>query len=192
MLEEQDFEILRISWWLPDALVSGSVTQRQRPAEEVAALLDTFHAVDRETFEGAIAGAFVEVVRPDPPSEPDASTAEGEPVPAETLDRLLTFIEDQVGRTFEADVSAEILGRDALVDEVPAGTFVPEPLWDVLWSLGLVDGDDDDRLAADTVRREDLRGGCCPVRVRTTGDPAFDEIVLVHELTHLLDVELAA
>jgi hypothetical protein len=164
---------------------------RSSPPETVAALLDTFQEVDRATFVAAAADARIQTIQPDPVVVPPGGPEEGEPIPTEDLAPLVDFIEVHVGRSFPEEPAASRVEHHALVDGVPAGTFVSESLWELLFALGLVERGDD-RLAADAVRREQVRGVCCPLVVRDTGDPALDDIVLVHELTHALDAELSA
>lgn len=113
----------------------------------------------------------------------------GEPVDAEIMARLTTYVERHTGRVFPSAQQIDIVEADGFRSGIPEGVFVNTDLWDLLLTLGLV-SPTDDRLAADAVRRESVRGVCCPLILVDDGEPLFNEVVIVHELTHGIDPEL--
>jgi len=129
----------------------------------------------------------------EPSPEPDAAEVDaaakeeaGGSISPERLAELVAFIETQTGQKFESTPDIQVIEAARLRAEVPIGVFVDEGLWDLLLALGLVSRSDS-RLAADAVRAEQVRGRCCPIAMRLTGDRDFDDVVLVHELSHALD-----
>ena len=127
-------------------------------------------------------------VRGDFASTPDsvAEIVSGERIAPEDLTAYIAFIEAKLERPVNEVPTVTGISREALLKLVPEGRFVPGDTWELLIALGLI-APDANRLAADEVRREDVRGSCCPIIVRDTGSAAFNEMLLVHELTHAAD-----
>ncbi len=187
-VESENLEFPWVHWWVPDARLSSSVGP---DLDLIAGILDGFVEVDEAAFRSAVADVPTEVIDGEPGPDNDPSRPESEPLDPEVLDRLVDVVETAVGREFNDPPTVSIADSDALQDTVPDGFFVSEGLWDLLLALGLVD-DDDSRADADAARRDQLRGFCCPVTVVDTGDPLFNEVVIVHELTHGLDADLGS
>jgi len=185
-VESENLEFPSVRWWVPDAQL---ITGVGPDLDAIARILDGFVEVDEADFRAAIADVPTEVIELEPGPENAPSAPESEPLDPEVLARLVEVVETTVGREFDGSPSVSIADGAALRATVPDGSFVSDGLWDVLLALDLVD-DDDSRADADAARRDQLRGVCCPVTVVDTGDPLFNEVVIVHELTHGLDTEL--
>lgn len=191
-IESEGLEFPFIEWWVPGAALE---TGDRLDVEMVVAILDSFTEVPASEWDERLATVSVSALDPGPPSgsegpEPVPDT-EVEQLDAVVLERIMAAVESEVGRSFGADIEVSIVDGAVLRASVPDGTFVAESTWEVLTALGLVDADDD-RASAEAVRIDQLRGVCCPVTVIDTGDAAFTEIVVAHELTHLLDAEIVA
>lgn len=179
-------EFPRVVWWVPDVLLTGVSTDS---VQFVVQLLDTFIAVDVATFlDMTDAATFVEGVPGESRTVPDGGDS-SRPIDGERLDAMVAFIESYVGRSFVEPPEVRLVDNDTSAGTVPPGTFVTDDHWNLYRALSLVTPDHD-RLAADAVRIEQIKGGCCPVRVVEQSDPHFNEVVIVHELTHGLDEEL--
>ena len=186
-IESEGLEFPSIEWWVPNVHLSASTGIDH---DLIVEILDSFVEVDRADFAELLADAAVDVLDGDESGDPPVDGApDGVPLDPELEAKLVAYIESRLGRTFDDVPEVTIVDRRALQASVPEGAFVSEELWDTLLTLELVDPTDD-RLAADAVRREQVRGVCCPVSVVDTGDPLFNEVVLVHELTHGLDTEI--
>ncbi len=187
-VESENLEFPSVRWWVPDAQLHSNAGA---DLALIAGILDGFVEVDEADFRAAIADVPTEVIEVESGPENGPSTPDSEPLDPEVLARLVEVVETAVGRQFDEPPLVSIADGAALRATVPDGSFVSEGLWDVLLGLGLVDNDDS-RADADEARRDQLRGVCCPVTVVDTGDPLFNEVVIVHELTHGLDTALGA
>ncbi|MGB3734565.1 MAG: hypothetical protein WA964_06395 [Ilumatobacter sp.] len=187
-----DNEFPRIVWWVPDVRLTGFPTS---DPGLVVSVLDSFVEVDEATFIDRTAEASFVTIEPEQdapePPPPAANGASPRPFDDGRLDVLTGFVEDFVGRPFVTQPEVSLIDRTSLTGEVPPGTFVSESQWNLYRSLGLI-SPDADRTDAESVRIEQVRGVCCPVQVVEQPDPGFNEVVIVHELTHGLDTELAA
>ncbi len=115
------------------------------------------------------------------------STTIAEPVAETDVGVLAAFVEAHSGLVFEAEPEVEdaSITRDEL--GIDPGVLVDVALWDLFVPLGLVEPDDD-RIAAGQARLDQVRGVCCPVVLFETDDhPLLESVVVVHELTHLID-----
>ena len=186
----------RITWWVPDALLDATADQ---DPDLIVEILAGFIEVDEVRFRAAVENVTVEVIPVDdepapdenPDEAPDGPSRAGDQIDPERLAELIDFVEDRLGREFDDPPTVEVIDGDAVRSSIPEGTFVAEDLWDLLLALGLV-GPDDSRVDAEQARIDNVRGACCPVAIIGTDDPVFTEVVVVHELTHGLDAELAA
>ncbi|MEO1059868.1 MAG: hypothetical protein AAFZ07_00515 [Actinomycetota bacterium] len=114
-------------------------------------------------------------------------TTIAEPVAETDIEVLAAYVEQRSGLTFDEppEIAFGTVASDEL--DIDPGLFVDERLWNLFVPLGLV-GPDDDRIAAGQARLDQVRGVCCPVVLFETDDhPLLTSVVVVHELTHLLD-----
>ncbi len=119
-------------------------------------------------------------------SVPGAVEANDRPIPtADDVARLRRFVEGMRGIVVDAAIEFEIVD-EVLVDDVD-GVFVTPTLWLVMSALGLVDPDQT-REGADQARIDQVRGR--PGVVVPQATLTETEIVLVHEITHIIDEEL--
>ena len=187
-VDSEGLEFPFVEWWVPGASLS---TGDRSDIEVVTMILDSFVEVPAVEWDDRLAGVAVSAFEPGPPVDTDPRPLpDGDQLDAEVLERISGIVEAEVGRSFDGDVEVSIVDGADLRASVPDGMFVTESTWEVLAALGLVDVEDD-RGAAEAARIEQLRGICCPVTVIDTGDATFNEIVVAHELTHLLDAEIA-
>lgn len=120
------------------------------------------------------------------------TTSLAEPTPETDIEVLADYVEEATGRTFdgEPDVNFVPDGPDDL--ELGDGFFNNERMWDLLILLGLIEPGDDMNAAAQA-RLDQVRGFCCPVTMFQTDDhPLLTSVVVIHELTHLIDLDLLA
>ena len=115
------------------------------------------------------------------------TTLAPEPEAETDIGVLAAFVEERSGLVFEElpEITEATISRDEI--GVDPGFFVDERLWNLFVPLRLV-GPDDDRLAAGQARLDQVRGVCCPVLMFENDDhPLLRSMVVVHELTHLID-----
>lgn len=115
------------------------------------------------------------------------TTVVAEPVAETDVAVLAAFVEAQSGLEFGVvpEIEDATVARDDL--GVDPGFFVEERVWNLFEPLGLVEPGDD-RIAAGQARLDQVRGVCCPVLLFETDDhPLLESVVVVHELTHLID-----
>jgi len=187
-VEAESLEFPRVHWWVPDVQLTSSAGP---DLDVVAGILDGFVEVDEATFRSAIAEVAIEIIDIESGPDPDSAPPASESLDPEVLARLVEVVEEAVGREFDRPPSVSITDGEELRAMVPDGSFVSDSLWEVLLGLGLVDTYDS-QADADAARRDQLRGVCCPVTVIDTGDALFNEVVIVHELTHGLDTRLGS
>ncbi|MCP4086834.1 MAG: hypothetical protein GY745_17535 [Actinomycetia bacterium] len=173
-------------WWVPEVYLT---TVSGTDLDIIVEILDSFVEVDEDTFAEFISGATIESLVGATLPKSGAGLPSGQPLDPATEAELVAFVEAHLGRSFDVPPEASIVDGDELREEIPEGTFVTEALWDPLLALELV-SPSDDRVAADAVRREAVRGACCPIVIIDTGDPTLNEVVIVHELTHGLEAPL--
>lgn len=104
----------------------------------------------------------------------------GDPLDDASMLELQRFVEDQIG--LDPGEPNPIPFVDDIAGELPTGLFVQEDVWNVFRTLGLVDLDDD-RIAADRVRLERIRG--TPEGIIPQESDALTRLVVVHEYAHV-------
>ncbi|MCP4967691.1 MAG: hypothetical protein GY926_20965 [bacterium] len=174
-----------VHWWVPEVYLT---TVSGTDLDIIVEILDSFVEFEEDTFAEFISEATIETLGV-ALSYPGAGLPPSQPLAPATEAELVAFVEAHLGRRFVVPPEVTIVDGDELQEGIPEGTFVSEALWDPLLALELV-SPSDDRVAADSVRREAVRGACCPGLIIDTGDPLLNEVVIVHELTHGLDLSI--
>ncbi len=141
-----------------------------------------------ETTPAAPARAELEVDSTTTSTRPSTTTTVLVEPGAETDVAILAdFVEEKTGLVFLDEPVVDFSSISPETLDLDSSFFASEDTWRLLQVTGLVDPDDD-REAAAQARIDQIRGACCPVQMFETEDhPLLTSVVLVHELTHLVD-----
>ncbi len=121
---------------------------------------------------------------------PSTSVAVAVEPEAETdIATLAQYVETQTGLTFVDEPVVDYSSTDPGSLELDAAFFADAEMWRLLTVVGVIEPGAD-RLLAAQARIDQIRGACCPVQLFETDDhPLLTSVVVVHELTHLVDQE---